>query len=365
MKAFVSSVVSGFEAYRDAAAEAVRSLGYEVVRAEDLGAAASSPQQACLTGVRKSDVVVLLLGARYGIRQPSGLSATHEEYREARAVRPVLAFVQDNVQREAEQMDFIQEVQEWETGNLTVGFSTEKELRDAVTRELHRLVVSAAQPIDERALLAFAERRIEAARASHREPQLALSLASGPRQEILRPSELEDGAFARAIQREALLSTNTLLAVEVGTQTVIRGDWLVLSQEGVSIEISSTGDLVVQQAAVAASRDSLGLAALIEEDIRQSLVAALEFATAVLGRIDSVHRLSHVAIIAALTGVSYQAWRTRAEHAASPNAMTMGGSQDPAIVHLNPGVRKRAEIGQRAEELADDLTVLLRRDLKQ
>ena len=365
MKAFVSSVISGFESYRDAAAGAIRSLGYEVVRAEDLGAATISPQQVCLAGVRKSDVVVLLLGARYGEKQPSGLSATHEEYREARGFRPVLAFVQDNVPREAEQIGFLEEVREWETGNLTVSFSTKDELRDAVTRELHRWAVTAAQPINERELLALAEQQIDATGTAHREPRLILSLALGPRQEILRPSELEDAAFARELQKEALFGTNAPFAVEPATQTIVRGDWLVLSQEGVSIEISSAGDLVVHQAAIEASRDSLELPALIEEDVRQSLVVGLNFATTILGSIDSVHRLSHVAIIAALTGVSYQAWRTRAEHAASPNAITMGWSQDPAIVHLNPGVRKRAEIGQRTEELADDLTVLLRHELKQ
>ena len=365
MKVLVSSVISGFESYRDATAEAVRILGYEVVRAEDLGAATTSPQQACLAEVRQSDVVILLLGARYGEKQPSGLSATHEEYREARGRRPVLAFVQDNVQHDAQQREFIQEVQEWETGNLTVSFSTEDALRDAVTRQLHRLAVSTTQSIDEGELLAFAEQRIDAAGATQRKPQLALSLAFAPRQEILRPSELEDRALARAIQKEAFFSTNPLLTVEAGTQTVVRGEWLILSQEGVSIELNSTGDLVVHQAAVAASRDSLALAALIEEDIRQSLVVALKFATTILDRIDSVHRLSRVAIIAALTGVGYQAWRTRAEHAASPNAMTMGQSQGHAIVHLNPGIRARTEIGQRTEELANDLTVLLRRGLKQ
>ena len=365
MKAFVSSVISGFESYRDAATEAVRNLGYEVVRAEDLGAATTSPQQACLAGVREADVTILLLGARYGVKQPSGLSATHEEYREARGLRPVLAFVQDNVQRDVEQTGFIEEVREWETGNLTVSFSTEDGLRGAVTRELHRLVVSAAQPFDEQELLALAERRSDAPSASRYAPQLVLSLALGPRQEMVRPGDLEDESFARDIQREAIFGTNTLFAVEAGTQTVLRGDWLVLAQESVSIEISSTGDIVVRQAAVTAGRDSLELAALIEEDVRESLGVALKFATTILDRIDSVHRLSHVAIIAALTGVSYQPWRTRAEHARSPNAGTLGWTQDHTMVHLNPHVRTRAEISQRADELAHDLMVLLRRELKQ
>ncbi len=83
MKVFISSVVSGFESFRDAAAAGIEALGYTVIRSEDFGAVAASSQQTCLEGVRVADVVVLLLGARYGFLQPAGLSATHEEYREA------------------------------------------------------------------------------------------------------------------------------------------------------------------------------------------------------------------------------------------------------------------------------------------
>ena len=147
MKVFVSSVIGGFETFREAASDAVRSLGYEVIRAEDFGASPTSPQVACLASVREADLVVLLLGARYGAKQASGLSATHEEYNEARTRRRVIAFVQGDVEFEAEQADFVQEVREWETGTLTAGFATESELRDAVTREItpaHRFRLDSA-----------------------------------------------------------------------------------------------------------------------------------------------------------------------------------------------------------------------------
>ena len=97
MKVFISSVIRGLEAYRDAASSAARALRHEVKRAEDFAASAATPQQACLAGVRWAEVVILLLGSRYGDRQASGLSATHEEYREAREHCPVLVFIQQNV----------------------------------------------------------------------------------------------------------------------------------------------------------------------------------------------------------------------------------------------------------------------------
>jgi hypothetical protein len=81
MKIFLSSVIRGFEAYRNAAARAARALRHEVKRAEDFPASSATPQQACLAGVRWAEAVILLLGVRYGDRQASGISPTHEEYR--------------------------------------------------------------------------------------------------------------------------------------------------------------------------------------------------------------------------------------------------------------------------------------------
>lgn len=94
MKVFISSMIVSMEEYRTAAREAVENLGHTVIAAEDFGASPDSPQQVCLAAVRDADVIVLLFGARYGIPQTSGLSPTHEEYREARGHKPVLMFVQ-------------------------------------------------------------------------------------------------------------------------------------------------------------------------------------------------------------------------------------------------------------------------------
>lgn len=70
MRIFISSLISGFEPFRNAARSAVRSLGHEPVVAEDFGAMAASPQVACLQGLRSADLVVLMLGERYGTVPP-------------------------------------------------------------------------------------------------------------------------------------------------------------------------------------------------------------------------------------------------------------------------------------------------------
>ncbi len=66
MKIFISSVEAGYQDYRAVVQEAVETLGHEVIRAADLPTSAQTPQQGCLAGVRRSDVVILLSGQECG-----------------------------------------------------------------------------------------------------------------------------------------------------------------------------------------------------------------------------------------------------------------------------------------------------------
>lgn len=175
------------EDLREAAARAARTLGHEVKRSEDFPALAESPQQACLAGVREADVLVLLLGPRYGQLLESGLSATHEEYREARERRPVLTFVQKGVDAEPTQQDFIDEVRRWHGGAFTADFTTPEDLQEAVTRALHEFELSRrAGEIDE----AEIQERAQALLPDRRGflgASLTLVVVGGPRQVVSPP----------------------------------------------------------------------------------------------------------------------------------------------------------------------------------
>lgn len=80
-RVFISSVMDGYAAFRDATAEGIRKAGADAVRAEDFPAAGHSPRNACLDGVQSADALVLILGERYGFVGPPGKAATEEEYR--------------------------------------------------------------------------------------------------------------------------------------------------------------------------------------------------------------------------------------------------------------------------------------------
>lgn len=202
MKVFISSLISGFEPIRLAAREAVTMLGFEPIMAEDFVARPMSPQVACMDGVRQSGAVVLLLGERYGGVQASGLSATHEEYREARERRPVLAFVQDGVSLEPRQAEFLNEVQGWTGGLFRGAFSGPEDLKPKIVQALHALdVQKATAPFDADEALRRALAAIPPERTSVYEPSTTVSVAvaGGPAQQVLRPSEIERTDFGRDV----------------------------------------------------------------------------------------------------------------------------------------------------------------------
>jgi hypothetical protein len=194
VKVFLSSVISGMEDYRAAARRAAETLDHTVLAAEDFGASPLSPQQVCLGAVREADVVVLLLGARYGAPQGSSLSPTHEEYREARGKKPVLAFVQSDVEREPAQHAFVDEVSTWEGGGYRESFDTLESLAAAVTRGLHNWeLAQQAGPVDEEELVGrtaglLPTRSVQAAGA----PLLHIVVGGAPAQQVVRPGALDD-----------------------------------------------------------------------------------------------------------------------------------------------------------------------------
>lgn len=138
MNILISSLISGFEPFREAARSAATTLRHQVVMAENFGAQPNSPQVACLQGVRSADLVILIVGEHYGaVLGTSGVSPTHEEFLEAREAKPVLVFVQEGVTRDAQQVKFLSDVQGWQKGYFRSGFKTAEQLKDLVTGAIH------------------------------------------------------------------------------------------------------------------------------------------------------------------------------------------------------------------------------------
>jgi hypothetical protein len=369
MRIFVSSLISGFEEERAAARSAIATLRHEPVMAEDFNAQPNSPQIACLQGLRTADLVVLILGDRYGQPQASGLSATHEEYREAKGGKPILAFVQEGKTPEPAQQEFIREVQDWEGGFFRQSFTDAENLRTLLTRALHDYELTSVQaPVDIDELKSVAENRLPNQSRNYqsgRGATVCMSIVGGPRQQIIRAAAIEERDFADKLQQAAQFGSIRLFETSLGTERLIEGDALVLRQEdGASISIDEAANMLLLSPLN--RRDSRGrynyaeASVLVEEDVAAALRGELEFASQVLEDVDPSQRLNHLAAAVTIIGAEYRGWRTRAEHDASPNSIEIGLSssrEHGAIIIDIP----RPALRLNRLRMVEDITVRLRR----
>lgn len=370
MKVFISSLIAGFGPARQACRGAVTTLRHEPVMAEDFGASPNSPQVACLQGLRSADVVVLVLGESYGAVQPgSGLSATHEEYREARGRKPVLAFVQQTVAPDPQQAEFIKEVQGWESGLFREGFQQPADLRDAVIRALrdHELA-HAVGPVDPQALVRRATELLpETERHSSRAAAVCLAIAGGPQQQMLRPAEIEAPSLAEALHQEALFGGSRIFFRNLGVESGIDGAALVLEQEGGGlIQLEEDGAISLRlplEEAGDRRRGHMGFPAIIEETVLARITTGLGYASWLLDHIDATQRLAHFACAARVEAGNYMAWRTQKQQDDSPNggSVSMYGNEERPPVSLH---KPRPALRLERQRLAEDLLVPLRRQWK-
>lgn len=322
------------------------------------------PQIVRRAGVRDSDLTLLILGARYGAVQASAVSATEEEYQEAKELqRPVLAFVQSGIEPEPRQATFMADVRQWMGGRFTGEFDSPAKLAEFVVRGIHDFELArAAGPVDVAELRARAEAAVPTAGPFRTTtPRLVLAIAGGPRRSVLRPEELENDELARWLQREALFGSAATFDPSAGTRIEPEGSRLVLAQPDAALRVDEDGTLGIEQPVWDAT-DRIGLHAVIHEEVAERLERGIRLAAAVLDHIDPLHRLSDVVPVAALIGAAYGAWRSRTEHARSPNQMEMNmRGVDRVLVALPAPRLHRGALADQASQAARDLTILLRR----
>jgi hypothetical protein len=368
MKVFISSLIIGMETLREAASQAVTTLRHVPIRAENLGAQARSPQVACLSGLRQSDLVLLILRERYGAVQPSGISATHEEYRDAQGRKPVIAFVQQGVTPDPRQEAFLREVQGWESGIFRGEFTTANDLKTEIVRALHDYeLATAVGPIDESALRTRSSHLLGTLTRSSGPPIVSVAVVGGPTQQILRPSELEDPSLGDSIHQIALFGATRVLDQTAGVNREIEDAAFVLSQDrtGQRVQLDEKGEILIRTSVEPSSQrrpGAYGLPTLIEEDVHRVLAAALALAASVLDKIDATQKLSHLAISVSISGAEHLTWRTQEEQSKSPNSISMAmGQSDRAPVQV---FKPRASVRLDIARLVEDLLVPLRRQWK-
>lgn len=363
--------MAGYEALRQAARDAITSLGHEPVMAEDFRAQPNSPQVACLQGLRSADLVLLVLVDRYGAPQAgSGVSPTHEEYLEARGAKPILLFVQEGTTPEPRQAALLTEAQGWQRGMFREGFKTPEQLRQLITRAVHGYELAhASAPLDVPALAREAESILSGGTRDQGQgaPALRFALAAGPARQVLRPAELEAEGLADAIQQRAMFEAPRLFERDVGAERRIERDALVIEQEGgARIALDERGRIELRLPLERRPNLSRGfgrlMLAIVEESVVTELENAIAFSAWMLDRVDPTQRLTHVAMAARIDAATHLGWRNQAEQDASPSSGTMRMSPAPdRPVGLD---RPRPALKFDVARLAEDLMVPLRRQWK-
>jgi hypothetical protein len=366
VKIFVSSVMQGFAEYREAAFSAIRSLDHEIIRAEDFPASTTSSKVACLQAVRQADLVILVLGERYGWSETtSGLSPTHEEFREGKEQGKVIPFVQANVTPEPAQQEFIAEVENYDAGmHRGRTFETPDQLREEVTRAIARHQLAAATtPVDVPAMLRAAEQLIprqERHYTTSAGPLLHLAVVGGPSQPIIRPSEIEAPALADRLVADLTARDAGYFSYRLRTDPTVDAGALIIRQEnGAAFRVDEAGAMLLS---VPIEKASGYLNPLIEEHVQAAINRALTFADTALEQFDPTQRLTRVVLAAGITSNGIFGWRTAREHLASPDSMQIAHSQEESKpVHLNPPDRTRMALRADRMKLSQDLLSLLRR----
>lgn len=362
MKVFISSVIHGYGHYRDGVAEIIKELGYVAIRSEDFPAQPNTPQQACLQEVRESNVMVLLLGAKYGTIQPSGLSATQEEYKEAERIgKSVLVFIESNTEPDQRQKQFIDKFRSWNSGKIFDYFSNLTELKSKVMRSLHRLALDNAGPFDSGSVTKRAEDFIENDLTNRGDTLLLFSLVGSPKNQIIRPVVLNDSNFQQRIDQYAKAEHSVLESNEK-TNKSIRNKWLILQQSFANIKLSQDGEIVIHKNLMA-NRDYRDvLPVIIKESVSEHILGILQFCTNILDEIDTVKNIFQIAVAVRIAGNSSFPWRTEMDHKKSPNRINLG-NPDKVMMPESLGPFARLVFERDLVMIRDDLFAVIEREV--
>ena len=142
-RVFVSSVMGGMAAEREAVVRAITSVGAQPVWFEGFGGMDDDPEDAYTTQVASSDIYLGILSSRYGRPLKTGCSATHAEYIEAVARGLRISVWTTSADQDGRQREFLDEVRVFHT---TGTYTSPEDLAERVERRLRAIAGDALAP---------------------------------------------------------------------------------------------------------------------------------------------------------------------------------------------------------------------------
>lgn len=358
---FVSSIQSGFEAVRAAAREGIESFGCRALMAETGGAAPASSRDALLGLVERADVLLLIIGARYGEAGASGRSPTEDEFDHARALgKDILVLVCDSP-REPAADAFLSRVQgNWDEGFYAPRFTEPGQVVGLTVRSLRELAErrtgGAAGP-DAQA------RAAELAAGTRREgygsgSRLRVALVPAGAPLLLDPVRLDDAALIDRLAGS--LRSAGLVTQAEGIEQAVLSDGITMRSTGGRAWLATQAAIANDGAVVAevdvAADGMLGSSQVDHERVNEAVLGTGRFSQAVWREIDDRGRVRQVAAAVAIPNAQGKLYVMRSTGNSSP--VPSGGPD--SVVAPTPGLLlRREDIGTR--EATNQLAVSLKR----
>jgi hypothetical protein len=311
---FISSIQSGFEDERAGARAGVENFGHRAVMAELTGAAAASPQRALLDQVAAADIFLLLVGPHYGERQTSGLSATEEEFEEARRQgRPILVLRQDR-ELEPEQEEFLRRATGgWEGGILYDRFRDANDVGLAVVRALRNLEARGTRAELEPAAIARAQELATGAGREgygHGGASARVVLVPLLGQRLLDAVALDDPALPDRLAGSARAARLVSQSQGIDARVTAAGITLTVGERhsaGPTTSIGANGEIVAE-ASVAGDDQNFGSMRVVPERLEQAIRSGIAFAESVWQRVDPRAQVQEVAVTVAIPEAQHRSW---------------------------------------------------------
>lgn len=352
---FISSVIRGFEAERAAAKDAVTRLHLRPVMAEDFGAQPLSPQAACLQGVRESDIYLGIYGERYGYIAPSSsLSATEEEYREAKRLGKPHLCLEQHGPKEPAQAEFLQRIKDYEKGNAFGFFDSIDTLKMEIVQALNGLLTNPGLKMLDAAAAETSFERLRWGTRSRNQNGTWLGVVLIPARQGLSFFDVLD--FGRTelqhrLLQPALFGSPAVFSLTLGNDVAEEGDALVFTQQAnqqvVSrLEIHPDGTLVF---GTQLDRDGRGgfmshMFLIDDAEVERRLTAFLAYANAHYQGLPSGELVSSLYLGTSLTGIEYKTFGRPASQTSGQISVRTRGVPDPLKAPATPMSISKADL---------------------
>lgn len=344
-RVFISSIQSGFEDVRQAARAAVESVGKLPIMAEGAGASPDPSRRMLLDRVAEADILLLLIGPRYGQRGASGFSPTEDEFNEARRLnKPTLVLIQEG-ERDAEQQDFVGRVRgTWEQGYFAPTFRDASDVGLLVVRSLTQMVT--ASITQTQALPAAQERAANLAVGGGRDrgssgPKARVVFAPLVRTDLLDAVALDTPGLVD--QAASAARTSGLITDAMGLTTDIRADGIRMTGKDpqawgeAHLFVGSDGALLAE--GDVAGTGNFGSMQVVADRLGEVVERAARFAEGVWRVIDNQQDIRQVCAVLAIPDASSKVFTT----APVGNSMSMSMRLDSVVVAPQPALQVRRQ----------------------